>query len=237
MRDADPRGYNPGETGSRYLVLPGMHRFLLLCALVACFRPVTASGCVSFIELDCGDGVQHTFEGCDDGNTVDGDGCDHDCKVEANWACVIVDRYQPVQCTYHPPPPPPTTPPPMTELANPCFDPSGGGWTSFNSGNPVMTDGTSDWGQIITDLVVGTTIVFEICLGPCVDGSVDRISAWQYPTYGGKDEWLHPENRVSNACVNYTAVVQTPQIQLILASGLVACATSVPGDCVHYYVE
>ncbi len=31
----------------------------------------------------CGDGVLDAGEGCDDGNTVDGDGCSSKCRVEA----------------------------------------------------------------------------------------------------------------------------------------------------------
>lgn len=35
------------------------------------------------------DGVTTGFaEGCDDGNTVDGDGCDSNCRVEDGWECV-----------------------------------------------------------------------------------------------------------------------------------------------------
>ena len=30
--------------------------------------------CFTVIDLVCGDGVQHPYEGCDDGNTVSGDG-------------------------------------------------------------------------------------------------------------------------------------------------------------------
>jgi len=30
----------------------------------------------------CGDGVKECLEECDDGNTNDGDGCDHNCKIE-----------------------------------------------------------------------------------------------------------------------------------------------------------
>ena len=30
----------------------------------------------------CGDGTQESFEGCDDGNIVDGDGCSADCTIE-----------------------------------------------------------------------------------------------------------------------------------------------------------
>ncbi|MBQ9394419.1 MAG: DUF4215 domain-containing protein [Proteobacteria bacterium] len=35
----------------------------------------------------CGDGHVSKEEGCDDGGTVDGDGCSADCQVEKNYAC------------------------------------------------------------------------------------------------------------------------------------------------------
>jgi cysteine-rich repeat protein len=35
----------------------------------------------------CGDGVIERNEGCDDGNTVSGDGCSRICQVESNWYC------------------------------------------------------------------------------------------------------------------------------------------------------
>lgn len=35
----------------------------------------------------CGDGVVQRSEGCDDGNTVSGDGCSRICQMEANWIC------------------------------------------------------------------------------------------------------------------------------------------------------
>jgi cysteine-rich repeat protein len=35
----------------------------------------------------CGDGVIATSELCDDGNTIDGDGCDAECKPEMGWDC------------------------------------------------------------------------------------------------------------------------------------------------------
>ncbi len=36
----------------------------------------------------CGDGViRAPIEQCDDGNTRDGDGCDHNCQIESGWAC------------------------------------------------------------------------------------------------------------------------------------------------------
>jgi len=35
----------------------------------------------------CGDGIIERNEGCDDGNTISGDGCSRICQVEANWYC------------------------------------------------------------------------------------------------------------------------------------------------------
>jgi len=35
----------------------------------------------------CGDGVVAATEACDDGNTISGDGCDPDCKVEQGYTC------------------------------------------------------------------------------------------------------------------------------------------------------
>lgn len=35
----------------------------------------------------CGDGVIEGSEGCDDGNTSDGDGCSAECSVEPGWVC------------------------------------------------------------------------------------------------------------------------------------------------------
>lgn len=35
----------------------------------------------------CGDGVIERNEGCDDGNTISGDGCSRICQVESNWNC------------------------------------------------------------------------------------------------------------------------------------------------------
>ncbi|HEX7508036.1 MAG TPA: DUF4215 domain-containing protein [Polyangia bacterium] len=36
---------------------------------------------------NCGDGVIERNEGCDDGNTISGDGCSRICQVESNWNC------------------------------------------------------------------------------------------------------------------------------------------------------
>jgi len=58
------------------------------------FRAITGASELSDIAIDniqlltrvCGDG-KRTYEACDDGNTMDGDGCSHDCKVEAGYGC------------------------------------------------------------------------------------------------------------------------------------------------------
>jgi fibro-slime domain-containing protein len=43
---------------------------------------------VGACKSECGDGiVWRGFEACDDGNQRDGDGCSHDCKVEAGFTC------------------------------------------------------------------------------------------------------------------------------------------------------
>jgi cysteine-rich repeat protein/predicted outer membrane repeat protein len=36
---------------------------------------------------ECGDRTRQSFEGCDDGGTVPGDGCDASCQVEPGWDC------------------------------------------------------------------------------------------------------------------------------------------------------
>jgi cysteine-rich repeat protein len=53
--------------------------------------PLLAPGCLLFTDfatLRCGDGfVVSDAEGCDDGNNLDGDGCDRDCAVEPDAEC------------------------------------------------------------------------------------------------------------------------------------------------------
>ena len=44
----------------------------------------------------CGDGVVERSEQCDDGNTVNGDGCSRLCQIEANWDCPTEGK----PCTY-----------------------------------------------------------------------------------------------------------------------------------------
>jgi cysteine-rich repeat protein len=35
----------------------------------------------------CGDGKDFGHYGCDDGNNIDGDGCDADCRIERGYTC------------------------------------------------------------------------------------------------------------------------------------------------------
>jgi fibro-slime domain-containing protein len=45
--------------------------------------PAGGGGCTT----KCGDGLILSGEECDDANAVDGDGCSHDCKIEAGFTC------------------------------------------------------------------------------------------------------------------------------------------------------
>jgi MYXO-CTERM domain-containing protein len=46
----------------------------------------------------CGNTHKHYNEGCDDGDTDDGDGCNHECSVEPGWSCTLEYDQQSV-CT------------------------------------------------------------------------------------------------------------------------------------------
>jgi len=35
----------------------------------------------------CGDGYDYWYYDCDDGNLINGDGCDDSCKIELGYAC------------------------------------------------------------------------------------------------------------------------------------------------------
>jgi len=48
----------------------------------------------------CGDGFRFSDEGniCDDGNNINGDGCNSDCEVEEGWTCDGGDSYNRDYC-------------------------------------------------------------------------------------------------------------------------------------------
>jgi cysteine-rich repeat protein len=52
----------------------------------------------------CGDGRNyHSFANeCDDGNTVDGDGCSSSCTVETGWTCIGGNMARPDVCYVNP---------------------------------------------------------------------------------------------------------------------------------------
>lgn len=50
----------------------------------------------------CGDGLVATTEACDDGNLINGDGCDSTCVVEADFSCFAFPG-QPSTCSYNKP--------------------------------------------------------------------------------------------------------------------------------------
>ena len=42
----------------------------------------------------CGDNIKAGTESCDDGNLIDGDGCQKDCGFEPGWYCVITPVFK-----------------------------------------------------------------------------------------------------------------------------------------------
>ncbi len=48
---------------------------------------------------NCGDGVTIGTEQCDDGNNMDGDGCDASCMFEPEWNCAEIHPSQPTVCS------------------------------------------------------------------------------------------------------------------------------------------
>lgn len=44
------------------------------------------------MESRCGDGSKSLFEDCDDGNTLNGDGCSSTCEIEQGWNCESIDH-------------------------------------------------------------------------------------------------------------------------------------------------
>lgn len=91
-------------------------RWLLIClcaAFLVCVAPAVA-------QAVCGDGVVDGGEGCDDGNTVAGDGCGVSCAVESGYSCTG----QPSTCTLFTPTPTPTSTPTPTPTPTPTRTPT-----------------------------------------------------------------------------------------------------------------
>ncbi|CAD8135854.1 unnamed protein product [Paramecium pentaurelia] len=43
-------------------------------------------------ESECGNGIIEPLEDCDDGNSINNDGCSNQCKIEYNWNCFSKDQ-------------------------------------------------------------------------------------------------------------------------------------------------
>jgi fibro-slime domain-containing protein len=48
---------------------------------------VLIDGSTYCVNATCGNGIVEGAEECDDGNTISGEGCTSDCKLESDWAC------------------------------------------------------------------------------------------------------------------------------------------------------
>lgn len=75
---------------SSYLVYPNMTGCSAQCTNAPHFecyaKPLQPSICA---RVTCGDGLKASTEACDDGNTVDGDGCSRSCTVDVGYQCRI----------------------------------------------------------------------------------------------------------------------------------------------------
>ncbi len=68
---------------------------LFICVLSVAATGISCGSRSTSGEGICGNGILEGNEECDDGNLVDGDGCDHLCRIEEGWQC----EGQPSVCT------------------------------------------------------------------------------------------------------------------------------------------
>ena len=54
--------------------------------------------CNSCKEIDCGNGIVKSPEECDDGNTIEGDGCSSSCQIEEGFTCITLSERQASIC-------------------------------------------------------------------------------------------------------------------------------------------
>jgi len=76
----------PGPSNVHRLVMvvcDGSDRLLDSAIFTTQLQGCTDCGALTY----CSDGIRQTNEECDDGNIVNGDGCDAGCAVEAGWTC------------------------------------------------------------------------------------------------------------------------------------------------------
>ena len=58
----------------------------------------SASGKTQACSTSCGNGNIETGEECDDGNTINGDGCSSACRIEAGFSCTTIRKDDAVDC-------------------------------------------------------------------------------------------------------------------------------------------
>lgn len=76
------------------------HLMLSVCLWVGCLLTLLASVSGVGVQTVCGDGIRSSAEQCDDGNSIDGDGCSRHCRVEPYSNC---SQGNPSVCNISPP--------------------------------------------------------------------------------------------------------------------------------------
>lgn len=106
----------------------------------------------------CGDGYNFGYFQCDDGNVVDGDGCDHNCHIETHWTCSGGSSAGPDHCT---------------DFCGDGFVVPGMPATYCDDGNTDNWDGCSNDCQVQLSASCGTGFflnALEVCEEICGDG-------------------------------------------------------------------
>jgi cysteine-rich repeat protein len=129
---------------------------------------VREDGTETDVPPSCGDGVVDTGEDCDDGNTVEGDGCENDCtySCESSTECDDDNDCNGTEsCTDHACED--GTPP---ADGTPCTLPTGGGGVCRSEACVATScgDGVEDTGEECDD---GNTDDTDACLSTCQDAS------------------------------------------------------------------
>jgi cysteine-rich repeat protein len=141
---------DPAHCGSCDTACPGG----MVCTNSLCVEP----------PAQCGDGILQAGETCDDGNTVNGDGCSAACQVEAGYQC----SGQPSVCL------------PIAVCGNGIKDIGEG----CDDGNTVSGDGCSATCQVETGYQCSGTP--SLCMPFCGDGIIAGPEQCDGMNFGGK---------------------------------------------------
>ena len=119
----------------------------------------TGTVCVKDTETEegCGNGRIDSGEQCDDGNTMNGDGCSSECTIESGWNCTAKGCYE------------------VVEQESVCGDFEITGEEECDDGNEYDGDGCSSDCKIESDYRCDTTMGITTCVKRvCGDGYVDE---------------------------------------------------------------